>query len=352
MSAVTGLGAPVGQSIGVAPAAGASGAIGTAGAASGEPLSAALLGSFQVGKVFKDNSRHISSIHFDDDGLSCVTASDDESLRIYDVRNGKLRNTIFSKKYGCALARFTHRQTNIIYASTKEDDAIRYMSSHDNKYIRYFKGHKKRVVSLDMSPQDDCFLSASLDNTVRYWDLRTPNCQGLMHTAGGEPCIAFDHSGLIFAVGLGSSTIRLYDMKSFHAGPFTVFTIEDPSNRLRPEWSQMSFSLDGKYILISTKANTMYLVDAFRGDVVHRLTGHLNQMGLSFEASFTPDGAYVICGSQDGRIHCWDVATGKHLSALEWHQEPPKVVAFNPRYLMFASADTNLVSFNAASLAA
>lgn len=34
-----------------------------------------------------------------------------------------------------------------------------------------------RVVSLEMSPCDDLVLSGSTDDTVRLWDLRTPNCQ-------------------------------------------------------------------------------------------------------------------------------------------------------------------------------
>lgn len=73
-------------------------------------------------------------------------------------------------------------------------DGIRYLSLHDNNYVRYFKGHKKkcvlpcsphhssslgepRVVSLQMSPQDDTFLSGATDDTVRLWDLRTQNAQ-------------------------------------------------------------------------------------------------------------------------------------------------------------------------------
>lgn len=34
-----------------------------------------------------------------------------------------------------------------------------------------------RVVSLEMSPQDDTFLSGATDDTVRLWDLRTQNAQ-------------------------------------------------------------------------------------------------------------------------------------------------------------------------------
>lgn len=37
------------------------------------------------------------------------------------------------------------------------------------------------VTSLSMSPVDDSFLSASLDRSVRLWDVRTPICQGLLN---------------------------------------------------------------------------------------------------------------------------------------------------------------------------
>ena len=35
-----------------------------------------------------------------------------------------------------------------------------------------------------MSPADDTFMSGSLDNSVRLWDLRTPNCSGIMQVQG------------------------------------------------------------------------------------------------------------------------------------------------------------------------
>ena len=139
-------------------------------------LSRDLFSKFQVGKVFPNSTTNYS-LDFDATGSFLLSASDDETLRVYDARLGKLKNTAFSKKYGCSLAQFTHKSTNVIYASTKEDDAIRYLSIYDNKYLRYYKGHTKRVTNLKMSPQDDTFLSSSEDETVRLWDLRSPNCQ-------------------------------------------------------------------------------------------------------------------------------------------------------------------------------
>ena len=65
-----------------------------------------------------------------------------------------------------------------------------------------------------MSPINDTFLSGSLDRTIRLWDLRSPNCQGLMHL-NGRPVVNFDPEGLIFAAGIDSRQLKLYDLRTF-----------------------------------------------------------------------------------------------------------------------------------------
>lgn len=96
------------------------------------------------------------------------------SLSFYHLCLDRHQKQYYSKKYGVHLARFTHKSTDIIHASTKEDgefayfatfcsittltkddtgrvDVIRYLSLHDNIYLRYFKGHKKRFVPFHIS---------------------------------------------------------------------------------------------------------------------------------------------------------------------------------------------------------
>ena len=112
------------------------------------------------------------------------------------------------KKEECSKTVLIIAHNAAIHASTKRDDAIRYLSLHDNKFIRYFTGHTKKVISLEMSPADDTFISGALDNSVRLWDLRSPQCVGLMQVQG-KPVCAFDPEGLVFSVGVQSEQVRI-----------------------------------------------------------------------------------------------------------------------------------------------
>ncbi|KAL1919489.1 uncharacterized protein VTP21DRAFT_2182 [Calcarisporiella thermophila] len=308
------------------------------------------LKKLSVAKIFRDNKRTITSLDFDDTGEVCITAAEDESLQLYDCLEGRHLKTLYSKKYGVHLARFTHRKSNVIYASTKEDDTLRYLSLHDNKYIRYFRGHKDRVVSLEMSPVGDQFLSAAVNDTVRLWDLRSSTCQGLINVTG-RPCIGFDPAGLIFAVAFDSSVIRLYDMKAYDKGPFITFSgpPNDAHQSSRAEWTSLRFSNDGKKILVTTSGDMHFVLDAFHGSFEKRLTGHVSVSAPNLggnEACFTPDGRYVLSGSQDGGVHLWDLESKsqdtRSMHVFEAHTAPTGITGFNPKYMMMVTGCSEL----------
>jgi COMPASS component SWD2 len=288
--------------------------------------------------------------------------------------------TLHSKKYGVDLPRFTHKNTAIVYASTKEDDTIRYHSLHDNKYLQYFKGHRGRVVSLEVSPVDDGFMSGSMDKTVRLWDLRAPTCRGLL-TLPSYPVVAYDSTGVVFAVGVNHyARILLYDQANFDKAPFLVITLEDPTLSLvsyppRPIYmTSLSFSSNGNFLLVGCSGDAHYVVDAFEGRLLAKLEGHTGlerrKSGAALgiepvkgnsgeEVSWTPDSKYIVGGSLDGRVFVWDVQNMptktsptdllppltriQPLATLDGHPGPSRCVRFNPRFAMMCTAGAELV---------
>ncbi|KAH6909050.1 WD40-repeat-containing domain protein [Coprinopsis sp. MPI-PUGE-AT-0042] len=316
-----------------------------------------------TGRPVPSGSRQITGICFDDRGETIITAGEDERFCTYNCKN-RTGKTLFSKKYGVDLPRFTHKSTAIVYASTKEDDTIRYHSLHDNKYLQ------GRVISLEVSPIDDGFMSGSLDKTVRLWDLRQPTCRGLL-AVPEPPVVAYD-SGANFRQGAVPQPslwkTRLSALVSFPPRPIFM--------------TSLSFSSNGKYLLVGCSGPAHYIVDSYDGVVLAKLEGHvglerrsmnhapdlLPSKGISGEeVSWTPDGKYVISGSLDGKVFVWSVASLSELDpqamAASMLQEgikhtpikmtathrlegdpsgPTRCVRFNQRLGMFATAGSNL----------
>lgn len=93
-----------------------------------------------------------------------------------------------------------------------------------------------------------------------------------MHVSG-RPTAAFDPEGLIFAAGINSESVKLYDLRSFDKGPFATFKLGMETSGCI--WTGLQFSSDGKALLITTNGTHIRLVDAFKGSHLHTLAVRL-----------------------------------------------------------------------------
>lgn len=275
-------------------------------------------------------------------------------------------------------------------------ETIRYLSLYDNSYLRYFRGHRDRVLSLCMSPAADTFVSASLDATVRLWDLRQSACQGLIHmprtapAARGTPwaLAAFDPTGSVVAVAAphaapGTAEVKLFDAAQYERGPFSAAAVPGV-----PEALSLQFSPDGQRLLLLTAARRLILLDTKPGSEKplavlvcfspsfllcctatlshdshslhpctpaspqHTFEDFVNDFGRVVEPCFTPDSRFVLCGSEDGTVHVWSAETGAAVCQWRGQAGPVGIVRFNPKFLMAATSCTNLAFWIPAPAAA
>lgn len=212
---------------------------------------------------------------------------------------------------------------------------------------------------------------------MRLWDISSKQWVGQLFL--NTPYLAaYDPSGNVFAVASpNSGSVLLYDCKNFDRAPFSVFDIVeqckgvDRANLLRG-WTKLEFSNDGKSLLVGTKGAGHFLLDAFDGSLkafLRKPDGGTNRLApgespaanggapngsdsaceSSGECCFTPDGRFVLSGGKRGVLG-WDVkgaSTGESKVAeptfvLEEKREAA-VLAFNPRYNHFATADEDVV---------
>ncbi|KEH24904.1 putative transcription factor WD40-like family [Medicago truncatula] len=296
--------------------------------------------TMSIGAVFSDYVGKIYSIDFHRKDDLLVTAGEDDSVRLYDIVNAKLLKTTYHKKHGTDQICFTHHPSSVICSSRynleSTGESLRYLSMYDNRCLRYFKGHKQRVVSLCMSPINDSFMSGSVDHSVRLWDLRVNACQGILHVRG-RPTVAYDQQGLVFAVAMEGGAIKLFDSRSYDKGPFDTFLVGGDT----AEVCDIKFSNDGKSMLLSTTNNNIYVLDAYGGD--KRCGFSLEPShGTSIEATFTPDGKYVVAGSGGGTMHAWSIDRNHEVACWSSHIGVPSCLKWAPRRAMFAAASTVL----------
>lgn len=291
----------------------------------------------------------ITSLSFDDHGQYLITAAANDNMHLYDAVGCKFLRTIASKKYGCHSAKFTHSQAECVYSSTMKSFDIRHLNLETSQYIRYFSGHGALVHDIQMSPLDDTFLSASYDESVRLWDLRSSKPQAIVPSVV-PMCIAYDPSGLVFALGNPeSSEIGLYNIKQLSKGPFLVIPIDEQFT----SWNKIEFSNNGKYILISSSAGKQLILDAFDGSQLFELVGTrpfpLREFMDSGSSCFTADGQYVLATDYEGTIAIYNHADTISQRTLKptgcitaAPNSCPRTIAFNPKYSMFVTADENV----------
>lgn len=230
------------------------------------------------------------------------------------------------------------------------------------------------MTCLAVHPGSDNFISCSQDNTLRLWDTQTKHWQGQL-LLRSPYLAAFDPSGTVFAVACPSSgTVLLYDLRNYDKAPFATIDVVEQCRRIDSEclvrgWTKLEFSNDGKSLMVGTKGSGHFLFDAFDGTLkayLHRPSGGTRRLAVgetpaangagagasSYESSgdccFAPDGRFVVSGSKTD-VLIWDTLKqpGESQRLEPTWSIPEKreaaVLAFNPRFNFFATADQELL---------
>ncbi|KAJ1886199.1 hypothetical protein LPJ66_009747 [Kickxella alabastrina] len=345
-----------------------------------DPLKLALTPSavreFRIAKSFSDNKAPVTSLDYDPSGKHCITTSTDESLRVYDSMRGVREQVLYSKKYGCNLAQFTSQPGYVAYASTKINDTIRYLSFETNQYVRYFVGHSGLVTSLQRTPGSSGLMSAAMDGTVCLWDLEVVNPTSTVKVGGkdGGVVAAYDPSGMVVAVSVGSTEVRLYDVREITRAPFLSWSI---ANMLVPEGPLVAgikfVPPLGDFLILAMTDGTSRIWSSHTGEHVatlantvsdHSAKGNasaaiakMSDAHLGHNLTVTPDGKTVLVGRHNGSVAYWDIshiaeptssgsaghqdiAPGGILNGR--HDGPVSVCAFNPLVMECITASTSM----------
>jgi WD40 repeat protein/serine/threonine protein kinase len=257
----------------------------------------------------------VLSVAYSPDGRRLVSASQDATLRLWNIASGQTVHTLAVGKIAHAVV---FHPDGTRFASAGDDQLITLWDVGTGQTIRNFQGHTQPIRDLSISLDGKTLASSSRDGTVRLWKVDTGV---LAHTlndhlasTSNEICdIAFSPDGkMLAAAGGGEPTARLWDVATGHL----IRTLKDDGPN--PD-GNLALGPDGK---------------AHTGQ---RRTGTERQRK---PVAFSPDGKALAFGTGDGTINVWDVRSGSLVRVLRDHRnlEPITGLAYSPEGKRLASS--------------
>ena len=294
-----------------------------------------LIGKELTGFLGSPNSKHSDGVRacaIAPDGKTVVSASDDHTLKLWDLPSGKEIRTFTGHQnivWGCAVS---PDGKNVVSAS--EDQTLKLWDLQNGKEIRTFSGHKGPVMDCVVSPDGKTVVSASEDKTLKLWDLESGKEIRAFtgHTDSVKGC-AFSPDGKTMVSASNDDTLKLWDLQS--GKEIRTFSGH------RSSVSSCAISPDGKTLVSASWDNTLKLWDMESGKEMRPFTGHKRNV---YACAISPDGKTLVSASWDNTLKLWDLLSGNEIRTFTGHQNFVEDCAVSPdgKTVVSASSDQTL----------
>jgi WD40 repeat protein len=131
--------------------------------------------------VMKGHGERIRSLAVTPDGRTAASASDDGSVRVWDVTSHTTTAVLRHSAGVWAAWGTAERRSGVKFVAMSADgrtilslaDDLRVWALPETRQVRVLKGHDGQVKELDISPDGSKAVTAASDSSVRVWDLET-----------------------------------------------------------------------------------------------------------------------------------------------------------------------------------
>ncbi|XP_077217172.1 uncharacterized protein LOC143851587 [Tasmannia lanceolata] len=188
--------------------------------------------------------------------------------------------------------------------SSSMDKTVRLWDMESKTCLKLF-AHNDYVTCIQFNPIDDrYFISGSLDAKVRIWSIPDRHVVDWsdLHEMVTAACYTPDGQGAL--VGSHKGNCRLYnttECKLNQEGQIDIHSKKKKSNAKKITGFQFAPGNPSEVLITSADSQ----IRVFNGiDLIQKFRGFRNTSS-QISASFTPDGRYVVCASEDSQVYVW-----------------------------------------------
>ena len=281
----------------------------------------------------------VNSAVFSPDGTLALTASNDNTARIFEVATGKELQVLSGHMSWVISAVFSPDGKLVLTASL--DNTSRIFEVATGKELQVLSGHTDLVNSAVFSPDGTLALTASDDNTARIFQVATGKELQVLsgHTSPVNSAIFSPDGTLALTTGGWDNTARIFEVATGKELQVLSGHTSDVNSAV--------FSPNCKLVLTISDDNTARIFEVATGKELQVLSGHTNWV---YSAVFSPDGKWVLTAG-DTTVRIFEVATGKELQVLKGHTGYVNSAVFSPdgKWVLTASHDKTARIFEVAT---
>jgi WD40 repeat protein/DNA-binding winged helix-turn-helix (wHTH) protein len=294
-------------------------------------LRAAVAGS-HLRMTLKGHIASLMSIAASNDGRLLLTASRDNTAKIWDAATGAMLYTLSGHEGSVEWASFS---SNGQYAATASaDKTVRIWRTDDGSLVWKYEsdGAFNNVV---FSPDDSSLLTADENGDAIVWRF-TPDDHSrvfkINHKGSTNPInsAVFNADGSLIATASGDKTAQIWDAR----------TLSSKARLSHPDSvMNLAFSPDGEVLATACKDGVIRIWNVADGKLIREIKEHISAVN---DVTFDPSGERIVSASMDATSMIFDRRTGKKLLTLKGHTLTLTSAVFSPdgRFVYTSDADT------------
>ncbi len=269
--------------------------------------------------TLKGHTSYVMAASFSPDGSRVVTASKDQTAKVWDARSGAELLTLKGHAHGVTSASFSPDGALIVTGSY--DKTAKVWKTESGALVLTLTGLGSPLHSVSFSPDGSRILAAAQHGPAKVWDARSGAELLTLEGAGGfasSLSSSFSPDGSRI-VAIANGRVKIWDARS--GAELLALEGHAPGN------TSVSFSPDGSRVVAGCGDQTAKVWDARSGALLRTLKGHSAQVS---SASFSPDGSRIVTASNDKTAKVWDAKSGAELLTVKGHTGFVTSASFSP----------------------